>query len=119
MDKKSSGKAAENIAASFLEKKGYKILERNFYSKFGEIDIIAKDKDTLVFVEVRSKSYSSFGNPEETVNIFKVKKILKTAQFYILKKNPDFKEIRFDIISFLHNNISHIKNAFDMDFEWG
>ncbi len=116
MDKKSKGKAAEDKAASFLKSLGYQVIERNFRAKFGEIDIIAKDGNTLVFVEVRSKSYSSFGTPEETISKSKAKKIIKTAQLYIQIKNPSFEDVRFDIISILHNNISHIKNAFDMDF---
>ena len=116
MNKKSKGKAAEEKAASYLKSLGYEILERNFRSKFGEIDIIAKDKDTLVIVEVRSKSYSFFGTPEETISKSKAKKIIKTAEFYIQTKNPNFENVRFDIISILHNNISHIKNAFDVDF---
>ena len=116
MDRKSKGKAAEEKAASYLKSLGYKILEKNFHSRFGEIDIIARDGNTLVFVEVRSKSYSSFGTPEETISKSKAKKIIKTAQLYIQIKNPSFEDVRFDIISILHNNISHIKNAFDMDF---
>ncbi len=116
MDRKSKGKAAEDKAASFLKSLGYEVLERNFRTKFGEIDIIAKDGNTLIFVEVRSKSYSSFGTPEETISKSKAKKIIRTAQFYIQIKNPSFEDVRFDIISILHNNISHIKNAFDMDF---
>ncbi len=117
MDRKIKGKAAEDLAASFLKSKKYEILDRNFKTKFGEIDIIARDGNCIVFIEVRSKSYSFFGRPEETVNKEKIKKIIKTAQFYIQTKNPSFSEVRFDIISILHNNISHIKNAFDMDFE--
>ena len=116
MDRKSKGKAAEEKAASYIKSLGYEILERNFNSRFGEIDIIARDGNTLVFVEVRSKSYSSFGTPEETISKSKAKKIIKTAEFYIKIKNPFFEDVRFDIISILHNNISHIKNAFDMDF---
>ncbi len=116
MDRKSKGKAAEEKAASFLKSLGYQVIERNFRARFGEIDIIAKDGNTLVFVEVRSKSYSSFGTPEETVSKTKARKIVKTAEFYIQIKNPSFEDVRFDIISILHNNISHIKNAFDMDF---
>ncbi len=119
MDKKIKGETAENLAVSYLETLGYKIIDRNFRTKFGEIDIVAKDGNTLVILEVRSKSYGRFGNPEETINKLKIQKIIKTTQFYLLKKNPEYTEIRFDIISILHNNISHIKNAFDMDTLWG
>ncbi len=116
MSKKEKGSAAEDLAADFLSSKGYEIIERNYSTRFGEIDIIAKDKETLVIVEVRSRSSGKFGYPEETVSKSKIKKIIRTTYQYIQQKNPSFKEVRFDIISILHNNISHIKNAFDMDF---
>jgi putative endonuclease len=116
MDRKKAGETAEEKAVSYLKSLGYTILERNFFSRFGEIDIIAKDRDTLVIIEVRSKSYKYFGMPEETVDKNKIKKIIKTTQIFLQKRNPDFSDLRFDIISILHNNISHIKNAFDMEF---
>ncbi len=117
MDRRKKGETAEKQAVSFLIENGYEILDRNFSSKFGEIDIVAKKNNTLVFIEVRSRSSNFYGSPEESINLRKVKKIIKTAQFYLLTKKTDYEEIRFDIISILHNNISHIKNAFDMDFE--
>jgi len=115
MKKKKKGEAAEEKAVSYLKDSGYEILDRNFYTRYGELDIIAKDGDTLVIIEVRSKSNKIFGLPEESITKKKIEKILKTTEVYLYEKKPDYTEIRFDIISILNNNISHIKNAFNMD----
>lgn len=77
------GRLAEDLAAEALVKKGFKILERNFSNKFGEIDIIAKDKDVLVFVEVKAKKGIEFGLPEEMVNASKLNKIRHMATIYM------------------------------------
>ncbi|RMA97647.1 YraN family protein [Hydrogenothermus marinus] len=114
MNKRHIGKEKENIAKEYLKNKGYQILATNFYSKFGEIDIIAKDKNTLVFIEVRSKSYEAFGLPEETIDKPKIQKIIKTAQLFIEKENIDYDEIRFDVISILNDKINHIESAFEV-----
>lgn len=76
------GRLAEDMAVDALTKKGFKILERNFSNRFGEIDIIAKDKDTLVFVEVKAKKGIEFGMPEEMINAYKLHKIRNMAAIY-------------------------------------
>ncbi len=116
MNKKEIGNEKENLAEEFLKNNGYKILERNYSTKFGEIDIIAYKENTLIFIEVRSKSYNYFGKPFETVDKKKIKKIVKTAQKYILQNKLQNFDIRFDVISVEKEKINHIKSAFDLDY---
>lgn len=78
------GKVAENFVANLLSSKGYKILERNFRSKFGEIDIIALDGESVVFVEVKARWNRNFGSPEEAVTSQKLYKIRKTVEYFSL-----------------------------------
>lgn len=77
------GRLAENLAVEALVKKGFEILERNFFNRFGEIDIIAKDKDILVFVEVKAKKGVEFGMPEEMINAHKLNKVRHMATIYM------------------------------------
>ncbi len=116
MNKKQVGKENEELAQKFLENKGYHILDKNFSTRYGEIDIIAKKENILIFIEVRSKSYNHFGKPFETIDKNKIKKILKTAQTYISKENLDNFDIRFDVISIENGKLTHIKSAFDLDY---
>jgi putative endonuclease len=104
----------EKIAALFLEKVfGYTILELNFKSRYGEIDIIAKDGETLVFVEVKYRKSERYGYPEEFVNLKKQYKILQTARYFMLKSHSgDETPIRFDVVSILGDKIKVIKDAF-------
>lgn len=78
-----TGALGEGVAAMHLQEKGYAILERNFRNKFGEIDIIAKDKNTLVFVEVKAKIGMDYGNPEDMINPGKLQKIRNMAMVYM------------------------------------
>ena len=114
MSRKDIGTQNEKLAQKFLKSKGYEILQTNFYCRFGEIDIICKDNNCLVFVEVRSKSYDDFGSPEETIDYKKQQKIIKTANFFIEKSNINYEEIRFDVIAILKGNIQHYQNAFEV-----
>jgi len=86
-NRKEIGRLAEDLAAEALLKKGYLILERNFSNRYGEIDIIAKDKETLVFVEVKAKKGMEFGMPEEMVNSHKLHKIRNMATVYTKGKS--------------------------------
>lgn len=94
-----TGKLAEDFAVNFLSQKGYKILTRNFRSRFGEIDIIAKDGDTLVFVEVKARWNRNFGLPEESVTASKIQKIIKTSQYYSLSHPNLPKKQRIDVLA--------------------
>ncbi len=106
------GKKYEQAAADYLKNLKYKILEQNFkLLPVGEIDIIAKDKNTIVFIEVKYRKNKDFGAPFEFVTKTKQQKIIKTALCYI-KKNKIKSDIRFDIISICGKETEHIKNAF-------
>lgn len=107
------GAAYESLAAAFLQKKGYEILERNFYSPKGEIDLIAKDGPYLVFVEVKYRSDSRYGHPLETVDKNKQRRIRGAARYY-LRKNGMGEETacRFDVVGMLKEELIHIENAF-------
>lgn len=93
------GKQGEDIASDYLKKQGYKIIERNFKKRYGEIDIVAIDKDVLVFVEVKTRSSNQFGSPLESITPWKLKSVIKTAQYYKLthKNLPD--SLRIDAVS--------------------
>jgi putative endonuclease len=93
------GFLAEDFASGFLKSKGYKILERNFHSKFGEIDIIAEEKNFLVFVEVKARWSNKFGLPEEAVTPQKLHKIKRTAEYYALIKNRTNSKMRIDVVA--------------------
>ncbi|MDE5616209.1 MAG: YraN family protein [Clostridia bacterium] len=113
MNNKKAGIEGENTAIEYLKKKGYRILERNFTSKTGEIDIIAQDKNYLVFVEVKSRDNLKFGYPVESVTLNKARKIVRTAECYLLYRKRQNSLCRFDIIEVLKGEVNHIKNAYD------
>lgn len=109
------GLKGEDIAIKFLRKKGHKILFRNYKTPLGEADIITKDNETIVFVEVKTRSNESFGQPFESVDYRKQERLKKIALYY-LKQNGMESPVRFDVISILSRNgkdeINHIVEAF-------
>lgn len=109
------GKLGEEIAVSYLKKRGYKIIETNFSCKFGEIDIIAEKDDTICFIEVKTRTNESFGSPIEAITPFKMKHIIKSVQYYILKRHLEDKEVRLDVleVEMIHGraNVNQIENA--------
>lgn len=106
----------KNQLLNFQKINGYIIITKNYFTKFGEIDIIAKDKEEYVFIEVKTRTTESYGKPIEAVNEDKQKHILKSTKHFIYKYNIENKYIRFDIIEIYINskgtNINHIKNVF-------
>lgn len=98
------GQVGEKAAEEFLRKKGYQILERNFYTKFGEIDIIAKEKrkgatlPKTVFVEVKTKSGEEFGEPWEMVDERKIGRVRRMAELYLMKKRLGEVACRIDVV---------------------
>ncbi|MBI4687390.1 MAG: YraN family protein [Nitrospirae bacterium] len=92
------GREGEELAIKFLKKNGYKIIEQNYKTPLGEIDIIAKDGETLTFIEVKARESLQFGQPFEAVNYTKRKKITKVALSYI-KKLKEVPPCRFDVMS--------------------
>ena len=109
---KVKGNIGEQLATDFLKKAKYKILERNYRSVIGEIDIIAKDKNTIVFVEVKTRSTLKFGLPCEAVDYRKQQKIHSVASIYLKNKKLEDSELRFDVIEVLDGEINHIKDCF-------
>ena len=107
------GALAEQKAARFLEGLGYEVLERNFRAKVGEIDIIARDGETVVFVEVRARKSNSFGLARETVGAFKRRKLIKTAMIYAQRRGFLDCAMRFDVIAIEAGTLEHFPNAFD------
>ena len=100
------GKQGENYACRLLQKSGYRIIERNFTSRFGEIDIIAQDKDTLVFVEVKTIWSRRFGLPQEAVTPQKLFRIKRTAEYFSLRHPRLPKKLRIDVVAIeIENNI--------------
>ncbi len=119
----SIGALGEEAAALALKKKGYKIIERNYRSKMGEIDIIAKDGEYTCFVEVRLRKTNDFGSPADTINEIKREKIIKTAQLYAVKNKIYDTPMRFDAVlinatvsgaKLKNKKIEIIKDAFRM-----
>lgn len=98
-DRQSRGKKGESLAISYLKSLGFKIIERNFKKKYGEIDIVALDKDTLVFVEVKTRWSQKFGSPEEAVTPRKLRSVIKSAHYYKLL-HPELPEaMRIDVVA--------------------
>lgn len=118
--KKRRGRRGEDLACHFLRKKGFRILERNFRCKMGEIDIVAIGGEHLCFVEVKARTRTDYGMPRDAVNRRKQLKLLRTAQFY-LKLHPglaDHASPRMDIIEILYRDegsyVRHTPNAFSL-----
>ncbi|MDE2038700.1 MAG: YraN family protein [Elusimicrobia bacterium] len=105
------GDQAEERAAAYLAGRGYRILERNFRCRMGELDIIARSGDTVVFVEVRRRSSARFGLPQETVGPAKRRKLLRAAAFYAQQRGLDCPQ-RFDVVAEGPDGLEHIENAF-------
>ena len=111
---KSIGEHGEKLTKKYLEDRGYEILDENFVSRFGEIDIIAVYQKILVFVEVKSRTNLNFGYPMEFVDRRKQDKIIKTAQIYIESKKFENIQCRFDVceVYLSTEKINYIENAF-------
>ena len=112
MNKREIGKTAEIKAAKYLESMGVNILERNYQNRFGEIDIIAREGNVLLFIEVKYRKDESFGYPLESVGYFKQQKIRKLARYYLNEKHYFMHSIRFDCIGIMGEKIDWIKGAF-------
>ncbi len=108
------GKLGEEIASKYIISKGGKVMERNYRTKTGEVDLIAKLNGELVFVEVKSRSNINYGYPSESVNNKKRRKIINVAKYYILDNSLENLSIRFDVIEIYlkEKKINHIVNAF-------
>lgn len=112
-NKREIGTANERKAAAYLISKGYEILEYNFFCRTGEIDIVAKDGEYLVFVEVKYRENTRKGYPLEAISLSKQKSISKAAVYYMTAKGLTYMPVRFDVVGILKDEIQLIKNAFD------
>lgn len=119
---KKLGNAGENLAANFLENHGYKILEKNFRIRAAEIDIIAEKDNTIIFVEVKTRSNIRHGLPAEAVNLHKQKKIIEAASVFLQDEKYFDCACRFDVIEILSAGkdfkINQIENAFEVVSEY-
>ena len=110
------GEKGEGVAVKFLRKRGYKIIVQNFKTRIGEIDIIARDGETLAFIEVKTRESIEYGRPFEAVNRFKKKKIVNVALLY-LKRFKEIPPCRFDVVSIYYENgrpeVELITDAFE------
>ena len=106
------GNQGELEVRNYLQKNKYKILETNYTCKLGEIDIIAQEKDYLVFVEVKTRNSCQFGRPMEDVTPYKQNKIRTVAKYYLMLHDKLESNVRFDVVEVLDDEINHIKNAF-------
>ena len=120
---KEKGKFGEIVAEKYLARKGLKVLARNYYSRYGEIDIIASNRDCLIFVEVKLRKKRSFCSGRESVSSSKRRKIVKTALTFLSETNSDL-STRFDVIEIQNtesikggtgSNIVHLENAFTLN----
>ena len=114
MNNRILGNLGEKVAKQYLEKKNYRIIQMNFLCKQGEIDIIAKDRDEYVFIEVKTRGNYKFGFPRDAVNEKKEKHIKSATKYFIYKNCLQNKSIRFDVIEVRFKAdkylIDHIKN---------
>lgn len=117
--RKALGKRGEELALNYLKKKRWRILERNYRMRSGEVDIVAWDGSTLTFVEVKSRSGTTFGEPHEAVDKRKQVRVSRAAKHYILVKKIKDVPMRFDVISILfdgdYGKVDHIRDAFQIN----
>ncbi len=99
IDKRLLGQEVEEKATEYLKNQDYEIIDRNFQCKIGEIDIIARQGKTIIFIEVKSKTGSGFGSPEEMVTERKQHKIIRTAEYYLKQKEQEDTSWRIDVIA--------------------
>ena len=109
------GSSGEDIAVKYLQTHGYRVLDRNFTTSVGEVDIFVTDESTLIAVEVKSRLSLEYGTPAEAVNHEKIKKISQVTSHYIKKFRLFGTPVRFDVVEvyIADKTVNHIKNAFD------
>ena len=114
----SVGRQGEELAARYLRRRGYKILESNYRTKFGEIDLICEKKRQLVFVEVRTRSSDDFGGAAASVGRDKRRRLCRAAQAFIIERGLDERRARFDVVAVKFGGrkpgIEHLADAFDL-----
>ena len=116
MNRREVGERGEVLAGRFLEAKGYRLLERNYRSRLGEIDLVCRDGQATVFVEVKTRTSDRFGHPAEAVIPRKQAKLRRLAQEYLVSHKLEDSEVRFDVLSVRLDaeppTIEHLAGAF-------
>ena len=105
------GASAEALAIALLEQRGYRIVERNFRVRAGEIDIVARDGDVLVFVEVRSRADAEHGHAAEMIGPRKQRQVARVAAHYLQQRDPVYAQARFDVVAITGGEIELIQDA--------
>jgi len=113
MNRRAFGNEGEQAACDFLVRRGWQILDRNVRRGRGEIDIIARRRGVIAFIEVKRRSSLQYGSPAEAVNPEKQRRILSAASLYMQEKGLSESNIRFDVIEILSDKLRHIEAAFD------
>jgi putative endonuclease len=112
------GKQGERVAELYLQKKGYKVVERNYRCSGGELDLIVLDRRVVVFVEVKTRTGDGFGTPLEAVEFRKQRRMIRAAQFFLAEKNLQQRDARFDVVGVSWAGrepvVEHIENAFEL-----
>ena len=116
----SLGDRGEMIAWDYLIRRGYRILEKNYRCKIGEIDVVAEKNKRLVFVEIKTRRHAGFGRPEEAVDAAKQRKLTRLAQWYLKEKKKKEVSVFFDVLAITWNSLQEpqmrlIENAFSVD----
>lgn len=106
-----TGSRNEELAASFLARRGYVVIERNYKTKLGELDLVARQGRTLVFVEVRSRATDQFGSALEAVGWGKQRRVSRMAKLYLAARRPRFDDCRFDVVAITGDRIELVKDA--------
>ncbi len=116
LNNRASGDLGEEIARRYLARKGYRIVESNYRTRRGELDLISRRHDTLIIIEVKLRRGTAYGNPLEAVTPRKQQAIRLMTEEYLAEKSPDFQSLRFDVIGILlrgdRTQITHIEDAF-------
>jgi len=111
------GKEGERLAERYLKKKGYRLVERNYRCPAGELDLIALDRQVIVFVEVKTRTDDRFGGPLDSVHWRKQQSMIRAAQFFLSQQSLHHREARFDVVgvSFVDQKpvVEHVQNAFE------
>ena len=120
-DRKKLGQSGEKMAVKYLRKKGYRILEQNYRNRLGEIDIIARQRKTIVFVEVKTRRDTRFGDPKWSVTPKKQQRISMVALQYLKERDMNGLPARFDVVSIVHphggkGTIELVRNAFELAY---
>ena len=114
MNNRRQGNDFENLAADYLRRNGMKVIQQNYYCKMGEVDIIAKEDEYLVFVEVKYRKNKRTGSAAEAVGFNKMRKISRCADVYMMQhRMSGDTSVRFDVVAIEEGHLSHYKNAFE------